>query len=239
MKNSFQEERKDNKIDFVALDAQAFRLIKPFYAKDDIDFVEIADIVLKLIEIERNIIDKRGKFKSTAERNLLTQLIRLYHDVVNEYIDCDRFKNKKSKSEEQKVANAVFSEMLYLVNLVFDFNIPKDNFFSQRKSYAYNLYLYTTLVKNIKDEFEILRKVLSSNKDALIRNFMGELSDFTELYEVDLPEDIVESMYRVIKKTKSRPVAVTCLQVLINVGHETEMTALGEIDDWKDRNGPY
>lgn len=57
--------------------------------------------------------------------------------------------------------------------------------------------------------------------------------------EEELPKDLIETLYQLIKKTKNRSVVVGCLDVLVSIGEESEGSALMIIEDWKEKYYDY
>ncbi|MCD6355051.1 MAG: hypothetical protein J7L95_05835, partial [Prolixibacteraceae bacterium] len=126
-----------------------------------------------------------------------------------------------------------------LVQLILDFKMPKDNFSSKRKGHAIGLFFSLLTKYNINGEFDIFRKVLDTGKDILLIRTLDELNSFIKETDEELPKDIIQTLYKLINKTKNRSVAVGCLNVLISIGKENEVSALMKIDDWKEKNYNY
>jgi len=80
-----------------------------------------------------------------------------------------------------------------------------------------------------------INSIKSKNKDEQFRALEG-LENYYEVTEDEIDDGLVKVLNEIIKETDDRTVASTCLQIQINAGIIDEMTAICEIDDWKDEN---
>ncbi len=62
------------------------------------------------------------------------------------------------------------------------------------------------------------------------------LANYYDVTEDQIDDELVETLNEIIKETVDRTVASTCLQIQINAGIIDEMTAVFEMDDWKDEH---
>lgn len=60
------------------------------------------------------------------------------------------------------------------------------------------------------------------------------LENYYDVSEDEIEDDLVKLLNAIKKETDDRTVASTCLQIQTNAGIINEMTAICEIDDWKD-----
>ena len=81
--------------------------------------------------------------------------------------------------------------------------------------------------------------MLETGKDTLLLRTLEELDSFIKTTEKEVPENVIQILNKLIKKTKNRFVADGCLNVLISIGKESEGSALMRIDDWKEKNYDY
>ena len=75
----------------------------------------------------------------------------------------------------------------------------------------------------------------SKNKNEQYAALEG-LENYYDVSEDEIENDLVKTLNVIKKKTNDRTVASTCLQIQINAGIINEMTAICEIDDWKDEH---
>lgn len=235
-----EEKRKGISCDFKKIEEQIFDLMQAYHSDQSCNVIKLTN---ELIIYEKNIIDKRGKNKNRIEENILIWIRILYSELITgyefDYVYLEESVIANTKDKELRQAHSVSFEILKLVQLIIDFNMPKDNFASKRKGHAIGLFCILLTKYNIKGEFDILKKVLDTGKDALLIRTLEELDSFTKITEKELPKDIIQTLYNLIKKTKNRSLAVGCLNVLISIGKESEGSALKIIDDWKETNYDY
>lgn len=91
-------------------------------------------------------------------------------------------------------------------------------------------YYHIPFVKNL-----LVNSISSKNKKEQYAALEG-LEQYYEACEDDLDDDLLEILNSIKDETDDRTVASTCLQIQINAGIIDEMSALFEIDDWKDEH---
>jgi hypothetical protein len=236
----FEQDQKFKEINFDKIENQLSEIVKPYYSTQHCDLIVLIN---SLVELEKAIIDKRGKNKSRIENNILNSVRMFYDDMIVDfefdYENLDEALIANTKNQELKQVHLTSLKIFNLIELILKFKMQKDNFSSKRKGHAIGLLCSLLTEYHIKGEFDIFRNVLNSGKDVLIIRTLDELDSFIKQTEEELPKDLIQTLYQSIKKTKNRYVAVGCLNVLISIGKESEGSALMIIDDWKEKNYDY
>lgn len=80
-----------------------------------------------------------------------------------------------------------------------------------------------------------MNSINSKNKKEQYAALEG-LENYYDVSEDEIEEDLVKILNDIKNETDDRTVASTCLQIQINAGIIDEMTAVCEIDDWKDEH---
>ncbi len=75
----------------------------------------------------------------------------------------------------------------------------------------------------------------SKNKEEQYAALEG-LENYYDVSDDEIEDDLIKNLNIIMKETTDRTVASTCLQIQINAGIIDEMTAVCEIDDWKDEH---
>lgn len=238
--NLFKEEQKYERINFDKIEKQLFEMVKPYYSSQPCDVIVLIN---SLIDLEKYIIDKRGKNKSRIEDNILKTIRLFYDDIIFDfefdYENLDDSLIANTKNSKLKRLHSTSLKIFNLIELILEFKMQKDNFSSKRKGHAIGLLCSLLTEYYIKGEFDIFRNVLNSRKDILLIRTLDELDLLIEQTEEELPKDLIQTLYQLIKKTKNRSVAVGCLNVLIRLEKENDISALMIIDDWKEKNYDY
>jgi hypothetical protein len=238
--NLFDKEQHDKEMDFEKIEKQLSEILKPYYSSQSCDLITLIN---RLIELEKIIIDKRGKNKNRIEARVLNSIEMTYNDLLIDfefdYENLDEALVANTKDQKLKQVHSTSLKILNLIKLILEFNMEKDNFSSKRKGHAVGLLCILLTEYYIKEGFDILRDTLNSGKDQLLIRTLDELNSLITENEEELPEDLIQTLYQLIKKTKNRSVVVGCLDVLISIGEESEGSALMIIEDWKEKNYDY
>jgi hypothetical protein len=80
-----------------------------------------------------------------------------------------------------------------------------------------------------------VNSINSKNKNEQYKALQG-LENYYNVSEDEIEDDLVKILNVIRTETDDRTVASTCLQIQINAGIIDEMTAICEIDDWKDEH---
>jgi len=80
-----------------------------------------------------------------------------------------------------------------------------------------------------------VNSITSKNKKEQYAALEG-LENYYDVSEDEIDNDLVKTLNDIIQETDDRSVASTCLQIQINAGIIDEMTALFEMDDWKEEH---
>lgn len=238
--NLFEEDQKFEEIDFDKAKSQLSEIVEQYYNSQSCNMILLIN---SLVELEKVIIDKRGKNKSKLENDILNSINMIYNDMLVDfqfdYENLDEALIEKTKDQELKQVHSTSLKIFNLVKLILEFKMQKDNFSSKRKGHAIGLFSSLLTKYHIKEKFDFFRHALDSGKDILLNRTLDELDSFIKETEEELPKDIIDRLYQLIKKTKSRSVAVGCLNILISIEKETEGSALMMIENWKEDNYYY
>jgi len=197
----FEQKQKYEEIDFDKVEKQLSEIVNPFNRLQHCDKINMIE---SLIEIEKVIIDKRGKNKNRIEDYILRSIRMIYDDMMVDfefdYENLDETLIENTKNEELKQVHATSLKIFRLMELILEFKMPKDNYSSKRKGCAIQLLFALIMEYHIKDEFNIILNALNSGKDVLIMRTLDELDLFVKRTEEQLPKDIIQKLYQIIKK---------------------------------------
>jgi hypothetical protein len=88
-------------------------------------------------------------------------------------------------------------------------------------------------IPNVKELF--LNSIRSKNKKEQYRALEG-LEVYYDTTEDEIDDNITKVLHQIIKETEDRTIVSTCLQIQINAGLIDELTAVSEIDNWKEEH---
>lgn len=91
-------------------------------------------------------------------------------------------------------------------------------------------YYQIPFAKNI-----FVNSINSKNNNEQYKALQG-LENYYAVSEDEIEDDLIKTLNVIKTKTEDRTIASTCLQIQINAGIIDEMTALFEIDDWKEEH---
>lgn len=238
--NLFDQEQNYEEMDFERIEKQLSEIVEPYYSSQSCDLIALIN---RLIELEKKIIDKKGKNKNRIEAKILNSIEMAYDDLILDFeFDCENLDEAliaNTKDQKLKRVHSTSLEIFNLIKLIFEFKMKKDNFSSKRKGHAVGLLCLLLTEYYIKEGFDIFRNALNSGRDHLLIQTLDELNSLITETEEELPKDLIQTLYQLIKKTKNRSVVVGCSNVLISIGEESEGSALMIMEDWKEKNYNY
>lgn len=238
--NLFDQEQNYEEMDFEKIEKQLSEIVEQYYNSQSCDLIALIN---RLIELEKKIIDKKGKNKNRIEAKVLNSIEMAYNDLILDFeFDYDNLNESLiANTKDQKLiqVHSTSLEIFNLIKLIFEFKMKKDNFSSKRKGHAIGLLCLLLTEYYIKEGFDIFRNALNSGRDHLLIRTLDELDSLITETEEELPKDLIQKLYQLIKKTKNRSVVVGCSNVLISIGEESEGSALMIMEDWKEKNYDY
>jgi hypothetical protein len=234
------EKVKPEETDFAPYIEKAQALITPVFAGKKVD---IFDTILKLMDLEKEIIDKRGKNKNKTENDVLGAIIIIYLELSQEFDTKDILLSKSMavdpKNQKLHRFHALSLSILQFANYLYEFNMPKDNFSSARKVFAIQLYCRLLPDYEIENKYDLINKALDSGKDSLIIGTADELANLLQHSDFKLEAETIKLLSNLTNTSKNRSVMINCTNALIRSGTLTEGGALIIIEDWKFNNSPY
>ena len=223
--------------DFAPYIEKAKALINPVFTGKKVD---VFDALQKLMDLEKEIIGKRGKNKNRVENDVLGIITITYIDLLEDYdtnhVLLTQTMVADTKNQKLQRFHALSLSIVQFANYLFEFNMPKDNFSSARKIFAIQLQCSLLFAYELENKFELFSKALASGKDSLIIGTADELANLLQHSDFELNDEIIKSLSTLTEKSKNRSVVVNCLNVLIQAGDLSEGGALMIIDDWKSNN---
>lgn len=221
-------ENKGNKTDYeyLYLDLQGIR-------PEELEFIDIAvfcDKVLDMAQIKNRtirflekdfwsflislpikiVLTKKVTIKGDEvlepNRDYKNQWKRMLSKILGLSTEILKLPDDKSKASELRRANA-----LKLISGLYEFyNIPG----------VITLYCKSIRSKNRKEQYAALEG----------------LENYYNLTDDQIDDELVEVLNEIIRKTDDRSVVSTCLQIQINSGKISQLSAVFIINDWKDEH---
>lgn len=179
-------------MDFEKIGDQLSISIGPFFREEPCDLVKL---IKELIQLERTIIDKRGKNKNYLEKDVLFYIHSVYNRFIDDYeFDYELLEEsliENTKNKDLKQAHKVSLEILNLVKFIFDFKLEKDNFSNLRKGLAITLLTCLLFEYEIDGEFDYYRIALRSGNSQLVYDTLEELKLLQRVTEREIPNDLL------------------------------------------------
>jgi hypothetical protein len=151
-----------------------------------------------------------GKLKITENEQLSpnTAYAKLNKRILSRWIGLAQ-EILEIKDDKSKGSDLRRSESLRLIgDLINYYDIP----------IAKNLFVESINSKNVKEQYAALEG----------------LEHYYSVSDDEIEDDLINDLKRIKEETDERSVASTCLQIMINVGLIDQLTAVFEMDDWKD-----
>lgn len=184
---------------------------------------------------------KIAKTKNRILRHLEYDFWDFIYKVPSRIFNQHKFKVGKneellSNTEYKKPGKKILSRLLGLVQEIIELRDDHSNGSNLRRSGALKLlgkminYYCIPFAKNM-----FIDSINSKNKDEQYEALRG-LENYYETTEDEIEDDLVNTLNDIMTDTDDRSVASTCLQIQMNAGIIDEMTALFEMDDWKEEH---
>lgn len=199
---------------------------------------ELTRELFRLLNVVRN---ASGAGRTVFERRVLVGLALLASDVSSMTYEETLFPQPLAANPEiipsdQRATFVVLQELCLFAMDCFRFSRPRDSFSGERRRQAFELMANASAVIEPPNEFfTYLKKAL---KKARNQEVIGAILFCEEYYARvgGVPEDVMQLLFGLVEKTKSRGIASGALNVLVESGDINEFEALDRIDDWKDRH---
>lgn len=194
--------------------------------------------LLRLLDVMRK---ASGAGRVVFERHVLGALTFLASQICSIIFDDAIFPQPLTTKPEQfpsdkRAGFALLQELCLFVMGCFRFSRPRDSFSGERRRLAFELMANASAVIEPPDElFDDLKRALNKARD---QEVIGAIL-FCEVYYASaggVPDDVMQLLFGVVEKTKSRGIAAGALNVLVESGDINELEALDRMDDWKERN---
>lgn len=218
----------DNQIDYKYI---FIHLEEALTKKTDYNDVElVCDTVLKIATTKNRRIRHLEKYFWKYLNNIPIRM------AIFEENNFDEQEELLPNTDYDDTSKRIFSRLLGLALEIINLKEDNRNASDLRRSGSLELlsnmhtYYHIPIAKKL-----FVDSINSKNKNEQYAALMG-LENYYEESEDELEEEIIERLDLLRNKTKDRTVASTCLQIQINAGIIDEMTAVLEMDDWKDEH---
>jgi hypothetical protein len=219
---------KDNRIDYKYIFLHLDFALTTKINYDDI--VLICETILKIAKTKNRIIRHLEKDFWSFVNKIPFKLILI------QGIDIGEDEELLSNTDYQNNSKKILSRLIGLVEEVMELKCDNSNGSDLRRAGSLKLlgeliqYYHVPIAKRF-----FVDSIISKNKSEQYEALQG-LENYYQVTEDDIEDDLVKILNDIKNETDDRTVASTCLQIQINAGIIDEMTALFEMDDWKDEH---
>ncbi|WP_166366759.1 hypothetical protein [Perlabentimonas gracilis] len=221
-------EKKDNKKDYKKLYYDLLNVLQ-----EEIEYSEIVifcNTVLKIAKTKNRILRYLEKDFWNFINELPFKILLIQSNEITENEEIEP--NIEYNNHGKKILSKILGLSIEILEL------PDDNSNGSELRRANALKLIADLnsyyiIPDVKTLF--LNSIKSKNADEQYNALEG-LEHYYDMTEDQIDDGLVKTLNSIIKETNERTVASTCLQIQINAGIINEMTAICEIDDWKDEH---
>lgn len=219
---------KDNRIDykyiFLHLDDALTKKIS--YG----EIVLICETILKIAKTKNRIIRHLEKDFWSFINRIPFQLILIQGLEISENEEL------LSNTDYEKTNKRILSRLIGLVQEVIELKDDNSKGSELRRAGSLMIlgeminYYHIPIAKSL-----FVDSINSKNKKEQYAALEG-LENYYDVSEDEIEDELVKILNDIKNETDDRTVASTCLQIQINAGIIDEMTAVCEIDDWKDEH---
>ena len=221
-------ENKDNKKDYKNLHHDLLCVLH-----EEIEYSEIVifcNTVLKIANTKNRILRYLEKdfwyfIVELALRILLTRIDEITED---EEIEPNIDYNNHGKK--------ILSKILGLSIEILELPCDNSNGSELRRAKALKLIACLNNYYIVPGAKMLFLNAIKSKNVAEQYNALEGLEQYYDMTDDTIDDELIKTLNSIINETKERTVASTCLQILVNAGIIEEMTAVYEIDVWKDKH---
>jgi hypothetical protein len=195
-----------------------------------------------ILELERTIIGTKGPHKQFVEEHIFRALSTsaLYcapDSDIKKRLTLDQHLQEATASIQDKQRYILALKLVAFSEEVFSLNRPRDSFKSERKCLALELLERVEAYYDVPEYMALIISALASAKKSLVLTAVESYERYLRKRDVSLAPEVLVLLEDIVQKTKDRSIAVAALHLQVASGGISEMGALSEIDDWKERNG--
>jgi hypothetical protein len=221
----------DNKMDYKYISFHLNEALTHKISYDDIEL--ISETVVKIAKTKNRIIRHIEKEFWEFVNNVPFQIL-----LVQE-LDIDEEEELLSDMDYNTPGKKILSRLLGLTQEIL--GIKDDNSKGSDLRRSGSLRLIADLISYY--QFPIAKELFveSINSKNVKEQYtaLEGLENYYSFSDDDIEDDLIQNLDRIIDETNNRTVASICLQIQINAGLIDEMTALFEMDEWKDDHCKY
>jgi hypothetical protein len=198
-------------------------------------------LVASVIELENSIIEITGPHKQYLEKCIFRVLIMSAYSCEPESKLLERPKLSQDLagvvlSAEQKLRQTLALQLLAFSEEILARNRSRDAFANKRKGLALQLLDKIDVYYDVPQCEKLYGAAIASGKEVLVPTAAEFYENYLRRRNTQPAPEILALLDKLVRKTKSRSVAVAALNLQVVTGVISELGALSEIDDWKEKN---
>lgn len=199
------------------------------------------ELIEPVIELERSIIEMAGPHKQFLEERIFSTLstCTLYCAPEEDTLGRPKLSQDLAEavlSSEQKRRHMLALRLVAFSEEVFTLNRVRDAFTSKRKSLVLELLDRIEAYYDVQQSEAMYGSALASGKKDLVLAAVEFYENYLHRRNTQPSLEILAILNSLVRKTKSRSVAVAALNLQVSTCVISELDALSKIDAWKERN---
>lgn len=209
-------------------------------------FLHLHDVLNKKISYNEIVLICKTTLKIAKTKNrAIRHLEKNFWDFINDIplyffwiqgLDISKNEELLPNIDYDNMSKKILSRLIGLAQEVLELKDDNSKGSDLRRAGSIGLlakminYYHIPIAKNL-----FVNSINSKNKGEQYAALEG-LINFYDVSNDEIEDDLVKLLDNIKKQTDDRTVASTCLQIQINAGIINEMTAVFEIDDWKNEH---
>jgi len=191
------------------------------------------DLLMPILIMIKKIASTKKEFKHILEKELLTMIAYLPHELWSKDDDekVQIFKRGTDEKEGQ-----IAESLINFAKEIFEIKLDRDAFAGKRRGYAIQILESLSNYFEVPEFMELCSKSIRSKSKNEFLDSVECLKDYCIVRGEVPSEDIIEIIDKRIEKTKNRVEATHGLNFLVETGLISELEALFRLDEWKERN---
>ena len=192
-----------------------------------------------VIELEYSVLKMTGPHKQFLEECIFGALRRSTCYYAPEDEPWEKLNQDFAEvglTSEQKLRRKLALRIVTFSEQIFAQNRPRDTFANKRKCLAMGLLDRIDRYYDVPQCEKLYVAALASGKKALVPAAVEFYENYLRRRNAELTPEVLALLDKLVRKTKNRSVAVAALNLQVTTGVISELSALSDIDEWKEKN---
>lgn len=199
------------------------------------------ELLETIFQLERKVMSEKGPNRKIIEEHILELLSSIAWKLIPNQVNGNKIILKNEIIVQINNTDKIHRHRLALKlsDFVFDiytFKKPRDSFRTLRRALCIQILDKLSQSYEIPEALDLCLSALDAKKEDSTLAAIDFLKNYYLDNKLSLSKSIIDKLDKIVKKTNSRYVATSALDLQVKTGHISEMEALFRLENWKREN---